>query len=131
SITAARPLSIYLYSLVEALEHEVRSQSGVIEFLRDCGLPVNPLGHVCSGRDEVLAFHRDLAAMRAGEIVNGISLPYAIDGMVVKLNDITLWNSLGFTAKYPRYMLAYKWPEAEVATRLNDVSFQISRQGVY
>ncbi|MEZ5338837.1 MAG: NAD-dependent DNA ligase LigA [bacterium] len=131
SVTAGRPLSIYLYSLVEAQELGVTSQSGVIEFLRDCGLPVNPLGHVCSGRDEVLAFHRDLASMRSGESVNGVSLPYAIDGMVVKLNNITVWNSLGFTAKFPRYMLAYKWPEAEVATRLNDVSFQISRQGVY
>ncbi|MCB1185637.1 NAD-dependent DNA ligase LigA [bacterium] len=131
SITASRPLSIYLYSLVEATELGVTTQSGVIDYLRDCGLPVNPLGHVCSGRDEVLAFHHDLAVMRGGGSVNGVSLPYAIDGMVVKLNNITLWNSLGFTAKYPRYMLAYKWPEAEVATRLNDVTFQISRQGVY
>ncbi len=131
AVTASRPLSIYLYSLVEAQEEGLSSQAQVIDFLRECGLPVNPLGHVCSSRDEVLAFHADLEAMRSGGIVRGMSLPYAIDGMVVKLNDISMWNSLGFTAKAPRYMLAYKWPEAEVATLLNDVSFQISRQGVY
>src|SRR5690606_23929895 len=79
SITASRPLSIYLYSLVETQELGLKSQSEVIDYLKECGLPVNPLGHVCNGREEVLAFHNDLAALRSGEEVKGIRLGYAID----------------------------------------------------
>lgn len=131
SITATRPLSIYLYTVVEAGEIGLKSQAGVIDYLKDCGLPVNPINRICTGRDEVLAFHGELAQRRSRETTAGDALPYAIDGMVLKLNNLTLWNSLGYTAKFPRFMLAYKWPEAEVATRLSDVTFQISRQGVY
>jgi DNA ligase (NAD+) len=131
AMTAARPLSIYMYALVEAVELGLKSQEAVIDYLRDCGLPVNPINRICTGRDEVMAFHEELALRRSKEAASADALPYAIDGMVLKLNNLTLWNSLGYTAKFPRFMLAYKWPEAEVATRLNAVTFQISRQGVY
>ncbi|MCC7478552.1 NAD-dependent DNA ligase LigA [bacterium] len=132
SITASRPLSIFIYALVDAQRYGLKSQSESIEFMRGLGLPVNPEGRVCKGAQEVLDYHDELARRRSlypGEDAD--ALPYAIDGMVVKYNDLTKWEELGFTAKAPRFMLAFKWPEQEASTRLNNVSFSISRTGVY
>jgi DNA ligase (NAD+) len=80
----------------------------------------------------VLDYHDELARRRElypGEDAD--ALPYAIDGMVVKYNDVSRWEELGYTAKSPRFMLAFKWPELEATTRLNAVSYSISRTGVY
>ncbi|MBN2081698.1 NAD-dependent DNA ligase LigA [bacterium] len=131
-IAASRPLSIYLYALVDAPGHGVTTQQDVIAFLRGLGLPVNPRGRLCATAGEVLAFHRELGAQRelyADESED--ALPYEIDGLVVKLNDIARWEELGYTAKSPRFMIAFKWQEEQATTRINDVVFQISRQGIY
>lgn len=132
AITAARPLSIYLYMYVEAAEQGLTRQSDALARLRELGLPVNPEGRVCRGAEEVIAYHDQLARRRGLQWgSHPDALPYAIDGMVVKYNDLTAWSSLGNTAKSPRYMIAFKWPEFEARTRLNAVSFSISRTGVY
>jgi DNA ligase (NAD+) len=130
-VTAKRPLSIYFYSLVDAPRHGVRTQGAAIALLRELGLPVNPEGRVVEGRTGVEEYHDEL--LRRRELYWGEdqgALPYAIDGMVVKLNDLTQWEELGYTAKTPRFMCAYKWPEEEAQTRLRNVSFQLSRNGV-
>jgi DNA ligase (NAD+) len=132
AVSAARPLSIYLYMYVEAGARGLAKQSDALARLRELGLPVNPEGRVCDGAAEVIAYHNELARRREldwGEDPD--ALPYAIDGMVVKYNDLTAWSALGETAKSPRYMIAFKWPEFEARTRLNAVSFSISRTGVY
>jgi len=132
SVAASRPLSIYLYALVNAPAHGVDTQQTVIEFLRELGLPVNPRGRLCATAGDVLAFHRELGAQRElYEDESEDALPYEIDGLVVKLNDITRWEELGYTAKSPRFMIAFKWQEEQATTRINDVVFQISRQGIY
>jgi DNA ligase (NAD+) len=131
AIAAARPLSIYLYALVDAAEHGVSTQSGALELLAQLGLPVNPLRRLCLGADEVLAYYAETGRRRElyfGEDAD--ALPYAIDGLVVKLNDITRWAELGYTATSPRFMLAFKWREEEAQTRLNAVTFQLSRTGL-
>ncbi len=131
-ITAARPMSIFLYALVDPQRYGLKTQAESIEFMRGLGLPVNPEGRICSGAQEVLDYHDELARRRGlypGEDAD--ALPYAIDGMVVKYNDLSKWEALGFTAKAPRFMIAFKWPELEASTRLNNVSFSISRTGVY
>lgn len=130
--TAARPLSIYLYSVLEAEKYSVTSQLQALELLQGLGFPVNPERKLCQGADEVLAYHDAIARRR--ELYFGedkAALPYAIDGLVVKCNDITLWPKLGFTATAPRFMLAFKWQEEEAQTRLNAVTFQISRTGLF
>lgn len=130
-VTAKRPLSIYLYGLVEAQRHGALTQSAAIALLRELGLPVNPEGRVVSGLAGVETYHDELLRRRElywGEDAD--ALPYAIDGMVVKLNDLTQWEELGYTAKTPRFMCAYKWPEEEAQTRLRAVTFQLSRNGV-
>lgn len=132
SITAVRPLSICLYSLVEAPTYGLATQEAVIGHLQALGLPVNPEGRLCDTPAEVLAFHDELGRRRElywGE--DDGALPYDIDGLVVKLNDLTLWEQLGYTAKSPRYMIAFKWAEELAVTRLEEVTFQISRQGIF
>jgi len=132
AIAAARPLSIYLYSIVAAEQYGIATQQGVIERLRELGLPVNPYERLCRGVDAVIAFHRELGERRElywGE--DESALPYGIDGAVIKLNDLTRWVALGYTAKSPRFMIAYKWREEQAQTRLNGVTWQISRQGVF
>ena len=132
AITASRPLSIYFYAVVNPTSYSIRRQSELVDFLRELGLPVNPISEICQGLEEVNVFHDELARRRSiewGEADD--ALPYAIDGMVVKVNELALWNELGFTAKSPRFMVAYKWPELEARTTLRAVDFQISRTGVF
>jgi DNA ligase (NAD+) len=131
SITASRPLSVYFYSLLDPALHGIHAQGDVIAFLRGLRLPVNPENRIVRGLAGVETYHDELAQRRElywGE--DQAALPYAIDGMVVKVNDLRLWNLLGYTAKSPRFMCAYKWPEEAAATRLRAVTFQISRNGV-
>lgn len=131
AIAASRPLSLYVYALVDAASFGVMTQQETLERLDDLGLPVNRERRVCHGAEEVLAYHAEVARRRElyyGE--DAEALPYAIDGLVVKLNDVTRWGELGHTATAPRYMIAFKWQEQEKATRLQGVAFQISRTGV-
>jgi DNA ligase (NAD+) len=131
-VTAARTLSIYLYQVVQPEQHGLDTQEHALALFKELGLPVNPEGRLCHGLAEVEAYHAELAARRElywGE--DSAALPYAIDGLVVKLNALRLWEQLGFTAKSPRFMIAYKWPEDSAAAELLDVKFQISRNGVY
>lgn len=130
-ITASRPLSIYLYSLLNAPGYGLATQADAIAFMRELRLPVNPESRVVSGIAGVEEYHDQLAHRRElywGE--DPTALPYAIDGMVVKVNKLAYWDQLGFTAKSPRFMCAYKWPEEAATTYLRRVSFQISRNGV-
>jgi DNA ligase (NAD+) len=127
-VTAGRPLSIFFYTVVEAHRYGISTQDGVIALLRDLGLSVNPESRVVRGREEVEHYHDELARGRGPS--EGSGLPYAIDGMVAKLNDMRLWDELGYTAKSPRFMLAYKWPEEASITRLTGVTFHLSRSGV-
>jgi DNA ligase (NAD+) len=131
SIAAARPLSIYLYAMVDPAAHGVSTQEDALARMQALGLPVNHERRLCLGADAVLAYHDAIARRRElywGEDED--ALPYAIDGLVVKLNDIVRWAELGFTATAPRFMLAFKWREEEAKTRLNAVAFQISRTGL-
>ena len=132
SIAATRPLSIYIYQVVQPGQYSLATQQQALVLLKALGLPVNPEGRLCRGLDEVEAYHGELAQRRElywGE--DSSALPYAIDGLVVKLNELQLWEQLGFTAKSPRFMIAYKWPEESATTELLDVRFQISRNGVF
>ncbi|MDQ3023373.1 MAG: NAD-dependent DNA ligase LigA [bacterium] len=148
-ITATRPLSIYMYGLVDPESHGLKSQADVLEFMKALGLPVNPEAQVCNAAEEVLSYHDEMEIRRSGVDLqvrqksaglkthptkDGLphgTLPYEIDGIVVKYNDITAWVKLGFTSKSPRYMVAFKWPENEARTFLRGVNFSISRTGVY
>lgn len=132
SVTAARPLSIYLYAMLGARDQGLSTQAQVLDRLTQLGMPVNPERCICQGAAAVIDYHQQIAVRR--ELYYGeepAALPYAIDGLVVKLNDLAAWDQLRFTATSPRFMIAFKWPEFEAETQLLGVTFQQSRNGIY
>ncbi|HEX6841264.1 MAG TPA: NAD-dependent DNA ligase LigA [Stellaceae bacterium] len=122
SITAERPLQFFAYAWGEASAPVAGTHAKAIERFRAWGLPVNPLSKLCRGVDEVLAFHREIAEKRA-------SLPYDIDGVVYKVNDLDLEERLGFAARAPRWAIAHKFPAEQAQTVLEKISIQVGRHG--
>ncbi|MCE0493003.1 NAD-dependent DNA ligase LigA [Vibrio salinus] len=122
-ITATRPLSFYAYGLGVAEGVELAdSHYGRLEQLRHWGMPMCPETRKVSGGQDVKSFYQSIAERRD-------SLSYEIDGVVIKVNSISLQEQLGFISRAPRWAIAYKFPAHEEMTRLNDVEFQVGRTG--
>ena len=119
SITRERNLDIVLYHLpnTDLLHH-----SDTLDLLKSCGLPVNPNNRICKNIDEVLAYI-DYWTIHRPE------LPYEIDGIVIKVNDLSAQRTLGYTVKYPKWAVAYKFPAQKVITRLTDIVCTVGRTG--
>jgi DNA ligase (NAD+) len=122
SVTARRPLKFFAYSWGEASTAFARSQAEALARLADWGLSVNPHSQLCHGVAEVLAYYRDLTATRA-------SLPYDIDGVVYKINDLELQNRLGMRSRAPRWALAHKFAAEQAQTVMRDIMITVGRQG--
>jgi DNA ligase (NAD+) len=122
SITASRPLKFFAYAWGEASAPIADTHWDALKHLRAWGFSVNPLSKLCRGIEDVLAFHRDIAARRA-------ELPYDIDGVVYKVNDLDLEERLGFAARAPRWAVAHKFPAQQAQTVLKDIIIQVGRQG--
>lgn len=124
-ITASRPLMLYAYS-VGLVENENAPLADThydrLMQLKQWGLPVCDEVKQVTGVDEVIAYYDDIAARRA-------NLAYEIDGVVNKVNDIALQQTLGFVARAPRWAIAFKFPAQEESTKLLDVEFQVGRTG--
>ena len=122
SITARRPLRFFAYGWGAASTLPAQTQSGVYKSFEQWGLPLNPLMRVCETTEEVLAFHREMAAQRA-------SLGYDIDGVVYKVNRLDWQTRLGFVSRAPRWAIAHKFPPQEAMTRLLGIEIQVGRTG--
>ena len=122
-ITASRPLRIYLYTLEEPERHGISTQAATLQFLASLHFPTAPLTRTCAGIDAVVEFIEGEFSERRQQ------LPFATDGAVVKVNKFELWRKLGFTAKAPRFAIAYKFETVAAVTTLEDVIFQVSRTG--
>ncbi len=122
SITARRPLRFFAYGWGAASTLPEQTQSGVYKSFEQWGLPLNPLMRVCETTEEVLAFHREMAAQRA-------SLGYDIDGVVYKVNRLDWQTRLGFVSRAPRWAIAHKFPPQEAMTELLGISIQVGRTG--
>ncbi len=122
SITAKRNLKSFLYHLPNPLDYGLYTQSDVLEFFKKLGFVVNPNRRVCNNIDEVLSFIEDEGEKRD-------KLSYDIDGVVLKVNDIRMQENIGYTAKSPRWAIAYKFPAEEVRTKLKDIIFTVGRTG--
>jgi DNA ligase (NAD+) len=120
-VTASRPLTAYFYTLGEPLA-EIKSQRELLEFLRRVGLPVNPLWRHCRGVEGVLEAYRKLGERR-------FSLPYEIDGMVIKVDSFERQRRLGEISRSPRWALAYKFPPVQQQTVVRDILVQVGRTG--
>jgi len=123
SITASRALHIFVYNIVSAQGSVPRTQWETLQYLRDLGFPISPESILCKNLDEVLSAYEKWKAARA-------VLPYEVDGMVVKINDLALADDLGFVGKDPRGAIAYKFPAQEVTTILQDIGVNVGRTGV-
>ena len=121
AIVATRPLSFYAYGVGEVSAPLGDRHSDVMETLKSLGIPVNP-GLVKGDASSIESTYQALLAKRD-------SLPYEIDGMVVKVDPLALQDALGFVARAPRFATAWKFPAQEAATDLIAIDVQVGRTG--
>ncbi len=121
-VVAGRGLEILLYSIANARAAGVRGQWESLERMRDWGLRTDAASRRCRGLGEVLDFCHEWQERR-GE------LEYEIDGVVVKVDDFALQEELGFTSKFPRWAIAFKYPAAQAATTVKAIDVQVGRTG--
>jgi len=122
-LTAARPISLLCYAVVEGKGIELNTQWEVLEYLRALGFPVADAAKKFSDLDKVIAYCESWVEKRS-------RLPFETDGMVIKLNDLRLAAELGVVGKDPRGAIAFKFPAREVTTILNDIGVNVGRTGV-
>ena len=122
SIAKKRKLDAYWYFLMDAQNVGCHTQKEALEFMDSLGIKTNPLRRICKDIDEVWSFIEEMTAKRN-------DLPYEIDGMVLKVNEIDTWNEIGETVKSPKWAIAYKFPAEEVITRLKDIKLTVGRTG--
>ena len=121
-ITAERRLSIFAYTWGEVSERMWTSQADFFTHLQQWGFPINPLNCLCQSIADIEANFNKLMENRA-------SLPYDIDGIVYKVNDIALQERLGFLTRTPRWAIAHKFPAEQAVTTINNIRIQVGRTG--
>ena len=122
SIAASRKLNAFWYYLVNADELGFKRHSDALDYIEKIGFRTNKERRICNGIDEVLKYIEEYTEKRP-------HLDYDIDGIVIKVNDIDEYPVLGYTAKTPRWAIAYKFPPEEVITKLEDIIFTVGRTG--
>jgi DNA ligase (NAD+) len=121
-ITADRPLMFFAYAWGEVSEPFASTQFGAIEAMARFGLPTNPLTKLCHSAAEILAQYRSIEEKRA-------TLGYDIDGVVYKVNDLTLQQRLGFVSRSPRWAVAHKFPAEQATTIVEAIDVNVGRTG--
>jgi DNA ligase (NAD+) len=122
-MTAARPLDLFIYGLgiVEGGKLPTH-HSEILQALRHWGFKICPQSRVVEGVDGCLHYYREIGALRA-------RLPYQIDGVVYKVDDLELQRQLGFVSRAPRWAVAHKFPAEEALTTVRGIEFQVGRTG--
>ena len=121
-ITASRPLAFFAYAWGEVSEPIASTQLGAVEAMRRFGLPTNPLTSLCHSTAELIAHYHAIEAQRA-------TLGYDIDGVVYKVNDLTLQERLGFISRSPRWAVAHKFPAEKAMTIVEAIGINVGRTG--
>jgi DNA ligase (NAD+) len=121
-VTAGRPLRFFAYGVSEPETLPCSTQTGLLAYLQSSGFPVCPHNAFCAEIDAAVAHYNRLASIRH-------DLPYDIDGMVIKVDELKLQNRLGFKARAPRWAIARKFPATQATTSLIEVEFQVGRTG--
>ncbi len=121
-ITAKRKLLFYPWGIGEnSLKFDLLSD--VMKFVYSLGFLKPPNSVITKSRDEVVKFYNELVAIRE-------KIPMMLDGMAIKIDEITLEMELGYTVKYPKWMVAFKFPAIEKVTKIKDIITQVGRTGV-
>lgn len=123
SVTAKRNLDTFLYTLADFGPLEVSDQYTALAELQKIGFHTNPERRLCQNVEEIWAYIEEFHDKRS-------NLPYEIDGVVIKVNDFSQQEELGFTVKAPRWATAYKFPPEEAQTYLEDIEWTVGRTGV-
>ncbi len=120
-VVAKRKLDSFMYQIVGY--KELSTQGEVLEFLNKEGFKTNKESKICNNVDEIISFieywktHKD-------------DLPYPIDGVVIKVNQLKYYDEIGYTVKSPKWCIAFKYPAEEASTILREITFQVGRTGV-
>ncbi|VEU83098.1 NAD-dependent DNA ligase LigA [Acholeplasma hippikon] len=121
-VVAKRDLSIFLYAIVNAKQY-VQTQEELLKYLKHLGFPVNPYFKVAKNADELISYISEYDDLRK-------TLPYDTDGIVVKVNELSLHEMIGYTAKSPKFATAYKFEAEKQETVIKGIAFQVGRTGV-
>lgn len=121
-VAAKRHLDTWIYHLPNPIDYGIFTHYEALEFMKNLGFKVNPASKLVGGIDGILEYIKEYTEKRN-------TLPYEIDGIVIKVNDIRMQQELGSTVKYPRWATAYKFPAEEVLTKLVDIKFTVGRTG--
>ncbi|MES9970733.1 MAG: NAD-dependent DNA ligase LigA [Candidatus Thiodiazotropha sp.] len=122
-LTAQRPLSFYAYGFGEVVPSSIAgNQSDCIRRMQHWGLPVSPLHQVVTGVAGCIDYFHNIVQQRDG-------LPYEIDGVVFKVDNLDLQQQLGSVSRAPRWAIAYKFPAQEEMTQVESIEFQVGRTG--
>lgn len=121
-IAAKRNLSAFLYHLPSASTYGIHTHYESLEYMQKLGFTINPNIRLVENIDELLEYVDNWTTDRD-------SLPYEIDGIVIKLNDLQDQERLGYTIKYPKWATAYKFPATLVLTKLKEIKFTVGRTG--
>ncbi len=122
AVTASRHLDAFFYQVGTIENPPYDSQPGMLDFLRENGFQVSPYLGSSKGREDLEACIRDIE-QRRGE------LDWLIDGVVIKVGDYSLREQMGYTEKFPRWAVAYKFKAEEAVTKLLDVTWELGRTG--
>jgi len=121
-VTASRPLEIYCYGIGEVVGRTFKTHWEILQTLSKWGLRINPHIRTCRNMDEVLQYYHEMSEERE-------SLPYEIDGIVIKVNRLDLQARLGEIARSPRWALAFKFQPKQETTKILDIIVQVGRTG--
>ncbi|MBF0324385.1 MAG: NAD-dependent DNA ligase LigA [Alphaproteobacteria bacterium] len=123
TITASRPLSLFVYALGDCSDQVAETHKGVLLELHKRGFPVLLMFEPCPGADGLISLYNDLLSRRA-------DLPFDIDGIVYKVDRLDWQQRLGFVSRSPRWAIAHKFPAEQATTRLEKIEIQVGRTGV-
>lgn len=123
NITAQRKLEHFAYTLVNPKSHNINSQSDAMEYMRSLGFNINPHYRHCKNIQEVIEYIEEYKEKRK-------TLEYETDGIVIKVNEMNLYDTIGYTVKVPKWAIAYKFPAEVVTTKLQDIIFTVGRTGI-
>ncbi|WP_326716437.1 NAD-dependent DNA ligase LigA [Vagococcus jeotgali] len=122
-VTAKRQLSTFIYTIANPEQFGLTSQAQALDFLDNHGFKTNHRRQLCQNIDEVWAYIEEFRDKRH-------SLDYEIDGIVIKVNEFSAQEELGFTVKAPKWAIAYKFPAEEAETVIRDIEWTVGRTGV-
>lgn len=121
-ITAKRKLDAFIYHLPNPKDFGLKTHYESLEFMKSLGFKVSDSTKLCKTKKEIITYINNLIDKRD-------LLPYDIDGVVIKVNELENQEKIGYTSKYPKWAIAYKFPSQDVYTKLKDIIFTVGRTG--